>query len=252
MMHLPLSVQALRTRDRCRRQFALQYVQGQYWPGVVREPSADMRLGEAFHKLVVRHRLGLPVRPDVDLADVWARFLASPYATQSEHEQVFSEQALQFSLEGVPFLVRCDEIRRDGERWVILDWKTGHVRASELANHWQTRLYRFALAMAGTSLGAGEGIPAENIMMVYLLVRLEKVLEFPYDRDAFEADRALFTEIARQADAPAESRPWPDDLETCRTCRYDTYCNARPAMPVVSVAPAVPRFVCQETLQCGT
>lgn len=266
MMHLPVSVQALRTRDRCQRFFTLQYRGGRYWPGLVREPSADMHLGEVFHKLVVRHRLGLEVSPPAELARAWAGFLASRYALPRGPGEaveiggpdapgqpdapngtgaplVFSEQVLQFSLEGVPFLVRCDEIRRQGDQWTILDWKTGRVRESELAGHWQTRLYRFALALAGSAIGAGGAIPAPNIKMVYLLVRLEKALEFPYDLAAFEADRQLFTEIARQAAIPAESLAWPEDPETCRTCRFDTLCNARPAPPVSTTVPHLPRFV---------
>lgn len=259
MLHRPISVQALRTRARCARQFALQYVQGLSWPGPVRPPDADMRLGDAFHKLVVRHRLGMPVNPPAELADLWARFLASPHARPHGAAEsgdpalrVLSEQTLQFSLEGVPFLVRCDEIRREGANWTILDWKTGHVREADLARDWQTRLYRFALAMAGTALGAAEGIPPENIKMVYLLVRLEKEVAFPYDRPSFEADRALFTDLARQAGTPAEALARPDDPLTCRACRFDTLCNGRPARTARTAASHdvhdVPRFVFQEKL----
>ncbi len=249
----PISVQALRSRDRCQRLFSLQYRDRIYWPGVVREPSADMRLGEAFHRLVVRHRLGLEVQPQAALADVWTRFLESPYGSphgrslggdlQVGDLQVFSEQVLQFSLEGVPFLVRCDEIRRQGDQWTILDWKTGRVREDELADHWQTRLYRFALALSGTAIGAAEPIPAQNIKMVFLLVRTEKVLAFQYDQPAFEADRALFTTIARQVAAPPGTPAGPADPQICQSCRFDSFCNARPAPPVTNPAPSLPRFV---------
>jgi CRISPR/Cas system-associated exonuclease Cas4 (RecB family) len=220
-----------------------------------------MRLGEAYHRLVVRHRLGLPIAPPPALAGAWAAFIASPFGMPSSGEEVFSEQTLQFALEGVPFLVRCDEIRRQGDQWTILDWKTGRVREADLPHQWQTRLYCFALALAGSAIGATGAIPPGSIKMVYLLVRLEKTFEVPYDLAAFEADRTVLTEIAHQVDAPLESLAWPERSDTCRTCRFDSLCNARPAPPVTSKAPSSPRFVhqvgrgptpSQETPSCGT
>lgn len=252
-----ISAHALTARDRCRRLFALQYGERLYWPGPVREPGPEAARGEAFHRLVQRHRLGLAPEVPPDLADLWARFLASPYAdpagTGGETGRVWTEQVLQTALEGVPFTVRYDELRLEGEDWTILDWKTGPRREAELAASWQTRLYRFVLARAGRSLLAGDrppgapyvpvaAPPPERIRLVYWLVAEERPVAFPYGTFDFAADKELFREVALAAKQPLAALAGPDDPDACSACRFESYCHPRARPAPVSPPLALPRF----------
>ncbi len=260
MTQLPrVSAHALAARDRCERQFALQYGERLYWPGPVREPGPEAARGEAFHRMVQRHRMGLVVAARPELADLWERFLASPYAAPAGPAdaggplRIWTEQELQVAVEGVPFLVRFDEIRRQGDDWTILDWKTGPKREADLATSWQTRLYRFALARAGRALLVGEGRPDSpyvptpppppgRITLVYWLVQAERPVAFPYSDADFGRDKELFREVALAARKPFAALPGPADPDACLVCRFDSYCHPRPRATPAQPPLSLPQF----------
>ncbi|MBM3274667.1 MAG: PD-(D/E)XK nuclease family protein [Candidatus Sericytochromatia bacterium] len=237
---LPVSAQTLAAREKCRRMVALLIGRPVSWPGPVRESGEEVARGVAFHRLVQRHRLGMEARATGQLAELWQKFNRSPYF--ETRGAIFTERILQFSLDGVPFQARLDEVRQDGDQWTILDWKTGPLKETSLAFQPQTRLYRFALARAGSALNAGKPISPTNIKMVYWLVGLEKPIAIPYDQAAFEADQRFFAEVAREAKEPLSALPWPESADACYTCRFDSYCNPRPARIVSIPEPSLPRF----------
>jgi hypothetical protein len=273
---LRISAGALAARDRCQRMFALQYGERLYWPGPERETGPEVARGRLFHLLVQRHRLGLAVDPPPEVADLWGRFLESPFAepagppSTDSPVRVWTEQELKVLVDPppprmapkgwvatrnnrVPFVVRFDEIRLSGDDWLILDWKTGAVRPEALGASWQTRLYRFALAKAGRFLRVGDRSPGtghappppdpDRITLVYWLVADGMPLEFRYSAGEFEQDARLFCDVAQAARTPLAALPGPDDPEACRACRFDSYCHPRPRVAPIALPQPVPQFV---------
>ncbi|MBU6428575.1 MAG: PD-(D/E)XK nuclease family protein, partial [Cyanobacteria bacterium REEB65] len=251
---LRLSAYALTRRDRCERRFVLDYSCHLLWPAAASEGDREhLRLGQDFHRLVQRHRLGIPVHPRGDLAVLWQAFMASPYAQGGG----LAEQVLQFSLPGatdspVWFLVRFDEVRQEGDgSWTILDWKTGRRTPHaddrggdrDLEQSWQTRLYRFALTTAGATLNGGAPIPPERIKLVYYFVRTGETLSLPYDATRYEADRQVLLEIARTAKVSLAEARWPARPESCRSCPFDSFCNVSLPPPPAPPPLELPRFI---------
>ncbi|MBI6546678.1 MAG: PD-(D/E)XK nuclease family protein, partial [Cyanobacteria bacterium NC_groundwater_1444_Ag_S-0.65um_54_12] len=203
-----LSASALQLRDQCARRFALQYQSGWRWPVAEKLSATNQQaLGAAFHRLVLRQRLGILLGELTgELAELWRCFLASPYASGNGT----AEQALHFVLKGIPFVVRFDELRRQGNSWIILDWKIGNRSADELAASWQTRLYRYALAEAGGSLlNQGQPIPPEAIELIYWLVRPGRAVHLTYDTATFLTDRELLSQVAQEAQILPDDLPYP-------------------------------------------
>lgn len=235
----------------CPREFALRYKAGRYWPAAdgpaaraaEREAGpelADAYLGTAFHLLAQQHGLGLDVGPFVDalaldlpkLAAVWARFRESGHASPSPTATVWNEQALHFEVGGVPVMVRYDRVMREGDRWTILDWKTGRPQAKRLQEGWQARLYPYALVMAGQALPDGALVRPRDVRVVFWEVERGTAIEVPYD-DARHAEvhEALLA-LAARARAPfhpelADDPAFPRKPRRCATCSYHDLCNRR-------------------------
>lgn len=237
---MKLSAYSLTRREACERRFVLETVERLRWPSTDADQGDAARLGQDFHRLVHRHRLGIPVQPIGQLARLWEAFLASPYAEPGEAS--WSEQVLQFSLAGregepVPFMVRFDEVRREADgTWTILDWKTGSLRSDGLEDLWQSRLYRFALATAGHALDGGKHPHPGDIKLVYWLVSTGRGLVLPYDRARFEADRLALESVARQVATRLDEAGGPAAPRACSSCPYDPFCNT----PVLPTPPAPP------------
>ncbi len=257
-----LSAHALDRRDLCERRFTLEFGEHLGWPAAgsaygratTDPPGRGAALGQEFHRLVQRHRLGIPTRPEGEVAGLWEAFLTSPYADtprgqgpaealapEPRDRCIWNEQVLQFALPGqdgepVAFQVRFDELRRLGDgNWIILDWKTGRFHPRDPENLWQSRLYRFALAHAGEVL-TGATVPPESIKLVYWLVSEGRGLPaLPYDSRRFAADRRDLEAIAR-ALVPLERAIGPADARSCSSCPFDSYCHA----PVPPEAPTPP------------
>ncbi len=249
-----LSAYALDRRDLCERRFVLEFGEHLRWPAPGSASGRSAVVGQEFHQLVQRHRLGILTRPEGELARLWEAFRASPYAETppepgsedalapgSHDRRIWNEQKLQFALPGqdgqpVAFQVRLDELRRlDDGSWLILDWKTGRFQPSHPDTLWQSRLYRFALAQAGQVL-TGAAVPPESIKLVYWLVSEGRGLPaLPYDARRFAADRQDLEAIARTL-VPLERAAGPADARSCSSCPFASYCHA----PVPPEAPASP------------
>ncbi len=267
----------------CPREFALRYKSGRYWPAAdgpaaraaereagpdrssgrgnapegrdAREGPADAYLGTAFHLLAQQHGLGLDVGPFVDalaldlpkLPAVWAHFRASGHATPSPDATVWNEQALHFEVAGVQVMVRYDRVMREGDRWTILDWKTGRPQAKRLQDGWQARLYPYALVAAGQALPAGAPVRPRDVRVVFWEVERGTAIEVPYD-DARHAEvHAALVELAARARAPFDPEQdddpaFPRKPRRCPTCSYHDHCNRRFAALAPAVMPAPPAF----------
>ncbi|HEY9766271.1 MAG TPA: PD-(D/E)XK nuclease family protein, partial [Chroococcales cyanobacterium] len=166
---LRLSAHNLREFDRCPRAFALRYKVNRFWPAPDPVPSKRMELGQAFHQVVHQKFLGLDpmIENYPDLEALWQKYNFSSYSRSVDNQRVWSEQNLHVTLDGVGFLARFDRLVRDKEDWTILDWKTGKLDPIKLAGDWQTKLYPFVLAEAGSVLNEGKRVDPSRIKMIY-------------------------------------------------------------------------------------
>ena len=243
-----LSVHALRTWDTCPRQFALRYRLNRYWPapeGRAQDAEGERRkrLGEAFHRLVEYRMRGLdPARslaawlPDLpELEAMWRTFEASPETRIPPGAHVWTEQALHATVAGVPVMARYDRIVQVGDRWSILDWKTGHLSHARLHDDWQTRLYPYLLVEAGAALGRGPIAP-HQVEMVYVQVKGHDLWTLDHSSARHEATRLELERRAAAAMAPFDpllddDPAFPRQPTACANCVYDTLCNPRTPEP---------------------
>lgn len=238
-----LSAASLEDLDRCKRRFALRYRANRYWPGP--QPGDDdpagtesARTGTLFHRLVQQSALGIDVQGTLDaegpglprLLELWRKFEASPHSRLKQDG--WSEAPLHFSYAGVHFVARFDRLSRHPEGWEILDWKTGGITPLKLKTSWQTRLYRFSLAIAGHVYNEGQPIAPEAIKITYWDVNRSRPEPFGYDEATFQEDLRLFSEKALEAALPFDETlsedpcfPRTKNRATCARCSFDSYCN---------------------------
>lgn len=114
-----------------------------------KEPTYAAKKGSAFHlwveQLYGQQQLPLDdgfIREDdeADLADLQAKFLASEWAARKPHAQEvpFTVGFGSHSVRG-----RVDAVYRDGDDFVVVDWKTNKTKS---ANPLQLAIYRAAIA----------------------------------------------------------------------------------------------------------
>lgn len=232
----------------CARRFQLRYLEGCRWPAPETTDALEleqlMQKGHALHRLLRQLYSGVPLaileglaRSDPTL-DRWL----TNYRTSAPENlpDVVREAELTLSTAlslQDPAHISCRiEARYDlvagkpGERWVIVDWKTGNRRQSRswLAERLQTRVYPFVLVRAGAVLNDGLPIAPSQVEMVYWFA------EFPvqperlvYDDQRFAADAAyldrLVNEIAERTRAP-DAFPRTEERRLCRYCVYRSLC----------------------------
>jgi len=236
----------------CRRRFQLRYLLELAWPAPAAEPAdeyeAHLRDGEAFHRLIHQHQLGLPaerltaqaeagvkieaeVEPVSHLAAWWQGYLA---AGPSDLPPVrFPEVTLSAPVGSHRLLAKYDLVAVEpGRRAVIVDWKTSQRRPSiawlsgRLAN---PRLPLRAGARRRASQ-PGAAIAPDQVEMIYWFAAFPDQPErLRYDRTQDEADgRYLASLIAEIAAATDDDFPLTDDARRCRFCPYRSLCDAGP------------------------
>ena len=222
----------------CPRRFQLRYLLQRAWPAPQAEPLAEaerrMEMGQAFHRLVYQHMLGIPADvltrsvTDPDLARWWHNYLTTPPpALPSQLRR--AEIVLSAPLSDYRLVAKYDLVAATpGERLVIVDWKTGQCRParSTLESRLQTRLYRYLLVEAGTPLNEKQPVKPEQVQMVYWFAEYPTQPEyFPYDTAQFLADsdylRRLIAEIGQH-----EEEVWSltQDECLCLFCYYRSLC----------------------------
>ncbi|BBH16464.1 ATP-dependent DNA helicase [Nocardioides baekrokdamisoli] len=142
-----------------------------------RQPNPRARFGTRFHAWV-EQRFGqtdlfgpdeLPGRADVgigseeDLAELIEAFEAGPFADRAP-EAV--EQPFALPLGGHVVRGRIDAVYRDGDGYLVVDWKTGEQPADPL----QLAVYRIAWAELA-------GCPVEDVRAAFVHVRSGRIVE---------------------------------------------------------------------------
>ncbi|MEB3284372.1 MAG: PD-(D/E)XK nuclease family protein [Candidatus Sericytochromatia bacterium] len=183
-----LSASALGLFSACERLFEYKYVHPRTWPGpnsIDQEAEErTLQAGQRLHQLLHMAARGLEIdslAASTPETARWVRaYASSPYAqTQGE---IFSEQALMFSLGGRKIIAKVDRIIKSGDTWTIIDWKTSRraPNAEALRRDWQARIYPLALVEAGTVLNGGKPIRPSQVetLFVYLEPNITRRLTF--------------------------------------------------------------------------
>ncbi len=243
------SQQSLADFADCPRRFYLRYVQRQPWPQLEAAPEEFdvpayrdyLRKGAAFHRWVERHWLGLPAADGATAADLaadaefalwWRRFEAENFSalpvTRIPELEVLAPLG-EFALTARFDLLAVDEV---SGRAVVVDWKTMRgeraMRSDFLRERVQTRVYLYALAMAGGPYrGEVDGPPGCEFHYWMANAPGDRWVRFVYDLASFERDRAYLTSLSVDAaarDGEAEFE-MTDDQRRCATCMYRTLCR---------------------------
>jgi CRISPR/Cas system-associated exonuclease Cas4 (RecB family) len=236
--NLTFSQASLQDYADCPYRFQSRYVLGVLWPaahGLDLEWEHRAELGAAFHQLVHRHTLGLPA--DVlastasggDIARWWQAYLTQPPRGLPAGTRR-SEVRLSTPRGTCRLVARYDLLAVEpGKKAVIVDWKTSQVRPPRawLEERWQTLVYRYVLAEAGTQLNGGSPFRPEQIELVYWFANYPQQVErFPYDAAQHERAGAALDSLVAEI-AAREEQEWPlaPDPAHCQYCTYRTLCG---------------------------
>jgi CRISPR/Cas system-associated exonuclease Cas4 (RecB family) len=226
----------------CRRRFQLRYLERLPWPVAPLEPHVDRArlLGQEFHRLLQRHFLGLePFDESADddnpeLRQWWATFASQGPRVPAGRR--FPELTLTVPLDRHLLTGRFDLLVLAADRAHIYDWKT-EMRPqspSVLRQALQTRLYLALAAESSTALGLAD-LPPAGISLTYWYVHdPASTVIIAYDQAQHAANWQELTQIAKDIDeALSNTGEWPktEDLQACRYCAYQVYCNRRYAGP---------------------
>ena len=229
----------------CRRRFQLRYLLKLAWPAPAAEPADEyethVRDGQAFHRLIHQHQLGLPaerltaqaeveaqVEGPGNLASWWNSYLSHP--PENLPTLRYPEVTLSAPVGGHRLLAKYDLVAVDpGRRAVIVDWKTSQRRPTSawLVARLQTRVYRYLLVRAGVHLNGGQPIAAEQVEMIYWFANFPDEPErLRYDVTQFEADGRYLMEVAAEiTQRNDEVFSLTDDLRRCQFCAYRSLCR---------------------------
>ena len=239
-----LSASALGLFSACERLFEYKYVHPRTWPGPSsHDQEADERTlqaGQRLHQLLHMHARGLDIQSLAASTPETARWVrayaASPYA-ESAGGELFSEQALMFTLGGRKIIAKVDRIIKSGDTWTIIDWKTSRraPNAEVLRRDWQARIYPLALVEAGTVLNGGRPIRPQQVetLFVYLEPNITRRMTFDDARrkESLDALQAAVEKI-NQAEHTGFA---PTGKETGRCtrplCQYYSLCHMQPPPP---------------------
>ncbi len=231
----------------CARRFRLRYLDRLAWPAVAAEPADEYELqaaeGEAFHRLVHQHIVGLNAQrltemvkrqaTDTDdavesLPEWWDHYLNDGPKALPPNQ--YAEIGLSAPLGGYRLVAQYDLIALEpGQRAVIVDWKTSHRRTmgATLAGRMQTRVYRYLLARAGHVLNDGRPIQPKQIEMIYWFANFPDEPErLRYNTELYQADEVLFNQLVAEIEREErEGFPLTEDVTRCRFCAYRSLCQ---------------------------
>jgi CRISPR/Cas system-associated exonuclease Cas4 (RecB family) len=266
-MALPLYFQfsqsSLQDFVTCRRRFELRYLKKLRWPAVPFEPAAEAeqltRLGQAFHRLVHQHLIGLKEEMltesaqhfDPQLQSWWSDYLDQRPALP-EAATVYPELTLTVPLGDYRLQARFDVLAAVGDgKFLIIDWKTSRKKPTrtQLAKRLQTLVYPYVLARAGAPFNGGRAVDPPQIITTYWYPQFPAEPEvFFYSPAQFEQDEQTLKELAAQVEAATQTGNFPktENVVVCRHCVYRSLCDRGKAAGAVdedvlteSLAPAV-------------
>ena len=230
----------------CPRRFELRYIRQQAWPAVPAQPilahEEQVRRGEAFHRLVHQHAVGLPTeslspQDDADLQRWWAAYLEQPPAGLTGATRL-AETTLSTIVGGQRLIAKYDLLAITATRVLIVDWKTDQRRPSSelLRRRLQTSVYLYVAVEAGPRALDLPSLPPDHVAMVYWFAEFPtQTEEIPYDAGQHETNlrflEELIAEIVATPDGsfpltadPVRRATGPDERK-CRFCIYRSLCD---------------------------
>jgi hypothetical protein len=220
----------------CPRRFELRHISRLDWPAEEAEPALEnerrLQEGLFFHRLAQQFLLGMPserlsrLAASPDLTRWWENFQGS-FHNPENLGSIHPEITLSAPLGNHRLLAKYDLIAVHDAKTTIYDWKTYHKRPR---NEWmvirlQTRVYRYLLSVAGSSLHGGAPIQPENIEMVYWYTDYpSEPAVFHYDQTQFLRDASGLEKMVSEIEG-LEKFELTDDEGKCRYCTYRSYCK---------------------------
>lgn len=222
----------------CRRRFELRYLLRQPWPAIEVEPALEheehLQQGEAFHRLVQGHLLGVPLERltsqarSENLRRWWRHYL--DHAPADLPAERHPEVQLSAPLAGRRLVAKLDLVACEpGKRLVIVDWKTTRrpPPRQTLTQRMQTRLYRFLLVESGAHLNGGERVKPGQVEMLYWFAEAPtSEVRLAYDERSYREDGEFLRGLVEEIEAKREGDfDLTSKTRRCRTCRYRSLCR---------------------------
>ena len=236
---LALSQSSLQDYRDCPRRFELRYLEKRRWPAPQTSDALElerrMQQGYAFHRLMRRLHSGISagdlessLAADKVLQQWWAGYHRSP-PPGLPYGVMYPELTLSTPLLSWRLEARFDLLAgQPGNRWSIVDWKTGAHRPPRdwWAQRLQTHVYPFVLVRAGDAINEGRRISASQVQMVYWFAQFPSQQEvLDYDEEARQADEAMLQSMALEIERSVERGfPRTEDRRRCRYCVYRSLC----------------------------
>ncbi len=239
-----LSQGQLNLLETCPRKFQHTYLEQLASP-TTPEQQEHLRLGSRFHLLMQQREMGLSIeafiQEDDQLRQLITAFVeaapkilsltdANPVLRQSEHQRT-----LEF--EGHLITVVYDLLILTEQQAQILDWKTypKPQKSRQLAENWQTKLYRFVLAETSH-------FDPEQISMTYWFFQSKEAdqtepqsLRFAYDTAQHKKIGQDLTQLVHQLtewldryQTTGEAFPQIPQTSVCETCGFALRCQRSP------------------------
>jgi hypothetical protein len=233
-----LASDSLKSWSRCKRQFYYKYVRRLQWPADIQH----FRLGRDVHKLLDYQARGLDCEvllrnapEDVRLS--WRKLLAHPIVQLPviANEWAFHAPIRHENGETDWLTGRIDRVARDGERVLIIDWKTGTGVPRQAEADWQTLLYTYALVEVADSPSASNlglcqtgPLQPEQVAFVYVEVKADtstpiREVTVPYSRTR-HAEVGQLLRKTLHAMADEENYDLPNECPD-RFCAYRPICG---------------------------
>lgn len=231
----------------CLRRFWLRHVQRVQHPAPIAAPlrvhEDHMQRGERFHALAQQALNGIPadrltaaVDDDPLLADWWTSWQQHGRALLPADAAIAAEVTYSAPVPGrgdplaaaapLCLIAKCDAVAVTADRVLIIDWKTAQRPATpaQLADRWQTRIYRWVLARSFPAL------PPDALTMAYWYTAAPtRPVVLPYSAAQYAADETslerLIAALLHALPDGAAAFPKTPDERRCRFCNYRTLCE---------------------------
>lgn len=241
-MYLPNNFQFTQTNLQdfidCPKRFELKYLQQIHWPARIVDNAQEyqewMELGSRFHFLLYQFFSGLQADDlgksidDPSLASWWHAFL-----TWIEQERLngdfFPEYTLFAEVAGHRVAAKYDLIVRDGNKVMIVDWKTSKKPTNAFLNdRIQSRVYPLIMTLAGKVIQISHKpvIPEMIEMLYWFANKPNDPFITQYDENLYNQDHALISRLIQKITSLSKDEyRKTEDVRHCRFCSYRAYCN---------------------------
>lgn len=226
----PIASDAFKTWGKCRRKFYYKWVKTLQWP----EDQSNFKLGKDVHKLLDYQARGLDcsrlvAEADEKVQNSWRKLMDHPI---TRLPILGNEWGFHVPVAGRWVVGRIDRIARDGNRILLIDWKTGTGVPRNPEGDWQTVLYLYALVETARTPSASDlgldGLQPEDVCFVYVEVKPDantpiREVEVPYDSQKHETAKARIEKTLSDM-LNAQDYPLPERCPD-RYCGYRTICG---------------------------